>query len=223
MSYLCEKCRNDTQKYGGKFRGHFNIKMLSYYYRNSHYKDKMVSCRIHFVYAPSQWEATLQCNVISHWLGAYTDQSLCMTVLSLWWKSHTGAWKDSLYIETRPRWLLWIFHPPSVTETHYQDWRNSLDRTMVKDNHLFPIWTCTNGFWRELFTQSMELTHWDVNKEDHILPKTISNAFSGMKMFWVWIKFHWNILKFWLRLVIIWISVDIDLWEHMASPGNQCN
>ena len=27
-------------------------------------------------YAPSQWETTL-CNIISHWLGAYTDQSLC--------------------------------------------------------------------------------------------------------------------------------------------------
>ena len=26
----------------------------------------------HFVYAPSQWETTLQCNIDSHWLGAYT-------------------------------------------------------------------------------------------------------------------------------------------------------
>ena len=26
----------------------------------------------HFVYAPSQWETTLYCNVVSHWLGAYT-------------------------------------------------------------------------------------------------------------------------------------------------------
>ena len=26
--------------------------------------------RDHFVYAPSQWETTLQCNVVSHWLGA---------------------------------------------------------------------------------------------------------------------------------------------------------
>ena len=28
-------------------------------------------CGDHLVYAPSQWEMTLQCNVISHWLGAY--------------------------------------------------------------------------------------------------------------------------------------------------------
>ena len=30
----------------------------------------------HFVNAPSQWEMTLQCNVISHWLGVFTKWSL---------------------------------------------------------------------------------------------------------------------------------------------------
>ena len=35
----------------------------------------MHQCRDHFVYAPSQWEATLPCNVVSHWLGAYTKWS----------------------------------------------------------------------------------------------------------------------------------------------------
>ena len=29
-----------------------------------------------FVYASSQWDMTLQCNVISHWLGSFTDWSL---------------------------------------------------------------------------------------------------------------------------------------------------
>ena len=32
--------------------------------------------RDHFVYTPSQWETALQCNVVSHWLGAYTKWSL---------------------------------------------------------------------------------------------------------------------------------------------------
>ena len=31
-----------------------------------------------FVYAPSQWETTLQCNVVSHWLGACTEWSCWM-------------------------------------------------------------------------------------------------------------------------------------------------
>ena len=31
-------------------------------------------------YAPSQWETTLQCNVVSHWLGAYTKWSLSFMI-----------------------------------------------------------------------------------------------------------------------------------------------
>ena len=30
------------------------------------------------MYAPNQWETTLQCNVVSHWQGAYTKWSLHM-------------------------------------------------------------------------------------------------------------------------------------------------
>ena len=30
----------------------------------------------HFVYVPSQWETMLQCNVVSHWLGACTERPL---------------------------------------------------------------------------------------------------------------------------------------------------
>ena len=41
------------------------------------------SSRDHFVYALSQWKMMLQCNVISHWLGAYTIWSLQQI-------SHTG-------------------------------------------------------------------------------------------------------------------------------------
>ena len=35
-------------------------------------------CRDHFVNVPSQWETTLQCNVVSHLLGAFTKWSLKM-------------------------------------------------------------------------------------------------------------------------------------------------
>ena len=34
------------------------------------------SCRDNSVYAPSQWDTTLHCNVVSHWLGAFTNWSL---------------------------------------------------------------------------------------------------------------------------------------------------
>ena len=36
----------------------------------------VVISRDHFVYAPSKWETTLQCNIFSHCLGAYTKWSL---------------------------------------------------------------------------------------------------------------------------------------------------
>ena len=44
-------------------------------------RKKIWSCRDHFVYAPSQWEMTLQCNVVSQWLGAYIKWSLKVGVL----------------------------------------------------------------------------------------------------------------------------------------------
>ena len=34
----------------------------------------------HFVCAPNQWETTLHCNVVSHWLDAYTKRSLYSSV-----------------------------------------------------------------------------------------------------------------------------------------------
>ena len=42
-------------------------------------KEKFeVYCRDHFVDAPSQWETTLQCNIVPHCLGAHTnDRSDC--------------------------------------------------------------------------------------------------------------------------------------------------
>ena len=36
----------------------------------------LASNRDHFVCVPSQWETMLHCNVISHWLGPYTNWSL---------------------------------------------------------------------------------------------------------------------------------------------------
>ena len=40
------------------------------------YSNKHVISRESFVNAPSQWETTLHCNVLSHWLGAFLKQSL---------------------------------------------------------------------------------------------------------------------------------------------------
>ena len=40
--------------------------------------------RDHFVYGTSQWETTLQCNVVSHWLGAFTKWFLLHKLQFKW-------------------------------------------------------------------------------------------------------------------------------------------
>ena len=49
---------------------------------DTHYVDISSQCwrRDHFVYVPSQWETTLHCNVVSHWLGAYTKWFLLTSI-----------------------------------------------------------------------------------------------------------------------------------------------
>ena len=44
---------------------------------------KVNQVRNNFVYAPSQWETTLPCNVVSHWLGAFTIWSLPSSVMHM--------------------------------------------------------------------------------------------------------------------------------------------
>ena len=44
------------------------------------HEDKIARMQRSFVYAPSQWEMTLHCYVVSHWLGAYTKLFLRMSL-----------------------------------------------------------------------------------------------------------------------------------------------
>ena len=45
-----------------------------------------------FVHAPSQWETTLQCNVVSHWLGSFTK-----------WTLHI-IWNKTIFIQENVLW-----------------------------------------------------------------------------------------------------------------------
>ena len=71
--------------------------------------------RDNFVYAPSQWETTLKCNVVSDWLDAYTKWSLrrscrwyallwgkLATCKQLWTKSWTNIRMYDLFHYTSP-------------------------------------------------------------------------------------------------------------------------
>ena len=57
--------------------------------------DNLIFNRNWFVYAPSQWETLLQCNIISHWLGACTKWSLLqLTVWSMPWLLMAWCYKE---------------------------------------------------------------------------------------------------------------------------------
>ena len=61
----------------------------------------LVSFRDHFVYAPSQCETTLHCNVVSHWLGTYTKWSLIIhTKLHYALQDHTSYELHSNHVRT---------------------------------------------------------------------------------------------------------------------------
>ena len=59
--------------------GNHNVLQEGYTDGNSDFSRYMFTIRDQFVYAPYQWETTLQCNVVSHWLGTYTKWSLIMS------------------------------------------------------------------------------------------------------------------------------------------------
>ena len=72
--------------------------------------------RDHFVNVPSQWETMLHCNVISHWLGAFTKWSLKITTtnLHIFWDimstivyfSLSNRWQPTLMWWWLAGWLL---------------------------------------------------------------------------------------------------------------------
>ena len=59
--------------------------------------------RDHFVYAPSQWETMLQCNVVSHWLGTFTK---CPHSISRDHFVHASSqWETTLRCNVVSHWL----------------------------------------------------------------------------------------------------------------------
>ena len=64
--------------------GHFDIHFFQGFgyhlqtFSHSHPYDVYNIFRDHFVYAPSQWETMLLCNIGFHWLGAYAKWSLIL-------------------------------------------------------------------------------------------------------------------------------------------------
>ena len=54
--------------------------------------------RDHLVYAHSQWEVTLQCNVASHWLGTCIHKMIPVSCTYLLWTHEEYMVTDEIYI-----------------------------------------------------------------------------------------------------------------------------
>ena len=62
--------------------------------------------RDHCVYVSSQWETTLHCNVVSHWVGAFTEWSL--DVYYQWQQAPSmGPMKGPTQLAEDITWIIW--------------------------------------------------------------------------------------------------------------------
>ena len=97
------------------------LKQLSFYVEDIvlcyclNFNRNIVSCqgsnilRDHSVYAPSQWEMALQCNTISHWLGATQNDPCILGTRTL----HIHGLQQSWAMPLTSMWYI-TWHLPTV-------------------------------------------------------------------------------------------------------------
>ena len=77
--------------------------------KTKHSKSVYISWDIfrdHFVHAPSPWQTTLQYNVVSHWLGAYTNWFLLIPTIRLNEREYVFA----CYSQCYRTWTLVVYY-----------------------------------------------------------------------------------------------------------------
>ena len=89
--------------------------------------------RDHSVYSHSQWDTALQCNAISHWLGAYTDWYL----RHLWEKMCKTNFFISVGAAMRACQRVSSPSKPSKPQVTIWEWRSKLNRSDTNWRHVF--------------------------------------------------------------------------------------
>ena len=116
--------------------------------------------RDHFVYVLSQWKMMLQCNIISHWLGAFTKWSLFFPCSAQIWQrsgmwvgmdselcgiSLSNLWHFSLYVIVRRLfsccgshgpWFQHVPQPGGWGVRLWRYWRHEAWRVSVSEMYL---------------------------------------------------------------------------------------
>ena len=118
--------------------------------------------RIVFVHAPHQWEMTLQCNVISHWLGAYTKMILAQ-LIKMTSKSCKNQWQKTSIMANMSRVMAaqkWTHHAPHIKawgQVHHSygngllpAWHQNITWVNANLLSIWPSGTNFNGIWIEV-------------------------------------------------------------------------
>ena len=102
--YSCGHIKSVMMKWSAWCMYHF-----SWYQIDCYFSTKVRYGRDHFVYVPSQWETTLQCNGVSHWLGAYTIRDNFVYAPSQWETTlHCNGFSHWLGVYTK--WPLYGYY-----------------------------------------------------------------------------------------------------------------
>ena len=140
------------------------------------------------------------------------------TELTVWWNISTTSWKlpstsrvvlivclpwyrmaTQIYKVSLPQMFFLSYSENTDIAGKPQDFKIQNLASLVVQADVSPVMTKLS-LWRYVVSIAIciqlesNLTHWGRDKMDVISQTTFSNAFSWMKMFELWLKFHWSLL-----------------------------
>ena len=141
-----------------------------------------ISSRDHFLHSPNQWETTLHCNVLSHWLGVYTKwfKWPLHKHIKLLWPSAIHMASKTLIINASGKGLI-IAKPlpePTMTPCQLNPWEqtsaqqnfNQNTENFIKENSfvnvvcIFSMPLCVFQALRNYIWNIMSTWHFHQNK-----------------------------------------------------------
>ena len=69
------------------------------------------------MFAPTHWETTLYCNVVSHWLGAHTQNDRWGAYLATWWFVCIYCSLERIFHNSDVIWTSWCLKPTTTPTT----------------------------------------------------------------------------------------------------------
>ena len=173
--------------------------------------------RDYSVYVPSQWETTLHCNVVSHWLGAYTKWSLYMYMQHHILLCYVVLVYVKLEILPTTHHIpkIQISIPPNAMDVNIDSWRTCRQMTglwnaTTFDRDQFTFWWHFGGKFTLLAKYGWEIILIEISKISfHEIQNFIPWNFNS-KMFNIGNGIFYEVR---------WMSLSLMCWVP-AAPGH---